>query len=79
MNEPQNETLKIKLPPSDTANVILETIPLRDYFAAHALEGELSSQERGAALFEQSPENSELMARRAYQFADAMLKARAAK
>jgi len=73
MNEPtQNDGGQIQ-------HRFIEAVELRDYFAAQALAGDLSSQERGAPLYEQSPENSALVARRAYKFADAMLKARAAK
>jgi len=44
-----------------------------DWFAGQALAGELASQERGEALFEQTPENAALVARRTYKFAEAML------
>lgn len=43
-------------------------MPLRDYFAAHALTGMTTGY---------SPDGAELMARTAYQIADAMLEERA--
>jgi len=50
---------------------------LRDYFAAAALQGEVGGEDFGGeiSLF-RSAENAQLMARRAYRLADAMLAAR---
>ena len=50
-----------------------EGMNLRDWFAGQALQGDLAATDVGEALYEQAPENSRLMARRAYAYADAML------
>jgi hypothetical protein len=49
---------------------------LRDRFAIAALQGDIASSVRAEALHLPSAENAELMAERAYFYADAMLKAR---
>lgn len=67
------------LNPNATEKEIKEAqgMTLRDYFAAAALQGEVGGEDFGGeiSLF-RSAENAQLMARRAYRLADAMLAAR---
>ncbi len=57
-------------PKPDDDEDIVQGMTLRDYFAARALEAQLSCEEPDEIY------NPDFVARRAYQFADAMLEAR---
>jgi hypothetical protein len=58
--------------PHETSNGYDSGMTLRDYFAAAALQGIVSDPN----LFVKSKRDVELVSRSAYEFADAMLKAR---
>ncbi|MCH6573729.1 MAG: hypothetical protein IH795_00785 [Bacteroidetes bacterium] len=49
---------------------------LRDYFAAKAMQGELSSQSQELGYYPNDKEHMELLAYKSYKAADSMLKAR---
>ena len=59
---------------AELANIKWEGMTLRDYFAAKAMQGIISSEQHGDEEFV----TPEMYARDAYKYADAMLKAREA-
>ena len=59
---------------AELANIKWEGMTLRDYFAAKAMQGIISSEQFGDEEFV----TPEMYARDAYKYADAMLKAREA-
>ena len=68
---------KDELTPADAFGS-LPALSIRDYFAAHALQGLLTREPVGAGdLFDPGVQHD--FARSAYEYADAMLKAREAK